>query len=104
PPLGARVAQGRVSGAPIPSAIPCELPGRGSVSIGQEPRFLRPVRLGDDSRIELEILEKLAKNRVRIATRVVNQEGKKVVDGTATVMAPTDKVKIDRPTLPPVTC
>lgn len=103
-PFGGRIAHGMLSGALISAAIACELPGPGSIYIGQELSFLRPVRLGDDIRIELEILEKLPKNRVRIATRVVNQEGKKVVDGTATVMAPTDKVKIDRPTLPPVTC
>ena len=101
-PFKGRIAHGMLSGALISAAIACELPGPGSIYIGQELSFLRPVRLGDELRIELEILEKLPKNRVRIATRVLNQEGKKAVDGVATVMAPTEKVSIARPQLPPV--
>src|SRR5690606_27866043 len=103
-PFAGRIAHGRLPGALLSAAIACALPGPGSIYIGQELSLLRPARLRDDVRVELAIPEKRPKNRVRIASRVVNQEGKKVVDGTATVMAPTDKVKIDRPTLPPVTC
>src|SRR5690554_87159 len=102
-PFKGRIAHGMLSGALISAAIACELPGPGSIYIGQELSFLRPVRLGDELRIELEILEKLPKNRVRIATRVLNQDGKKAVDGVATVMAPTEKVSIARPELPLVT-
>ena len=102
-PFKGRIAHGMLSGALISAAIACELPGPGSIYIGQELSFLRPVRLGDELRIELEILEKLPKNRVRIATRVLNQEGKKAVDGVATVMAPTEKISVQRPELPLVT-
>ena len=102
-PFKGRIAHGMLSGALISAAIACELPGPGSIYIGQELSFLRPVRLGDELRIELEILEKLPKNRVRIATRVLNQEGKKAVDGVATGMAPTEKISVQRPELPLVT-
>lgn len=102
-PFKGRIAHGMLSGALISAAIACELPGPGSIYIGQELSFLRPVRLGDELRIELEILEKLPKNRVRIATRILNQEGKKAVDGVATVMAPTEKISVQRPELPLVT-
>lgn len=101
-PFKGRIAHGMLSGALISAAIACELPGPGTIYIGQEMSFLRPVRPGDEIRIELEVLEKLPKNRLRIATRVLNQEGKKVVDGVATVMAPTEKVSIARPQLPVV--
>lgn len=101
-PFKGRIAHGMFSGALISAAIACELPGPGSIYIGQELSFLRPVRLEDEIRVELEILEKLAKNRVRIATRVFNQDGKQVVDGVATVMAPTEKVSVPRPALPAV--
>lgn len=97
-----RIAHGMFSGALISAAIACELPGPGSIYIGQEMSFMRPVRLSDEIRVELEVLEKLPKNRVRIATRVFNQDGKQVVDGVATVMAPTEKSSIARPTLPTV--
>lgn len=102
-PFKGRIAHGMFSGALISAAIACELPGPGSIYIGQEMSFLRPVRLADTIRVELEILEKLPKNRVRIATRVFNQDGKQVVDGVATVMAPSEKTSLPRPTLPSVT-
>lgn len=101
-PFKGRIAHGMLSGALISAAIACELPGPGSIYIGQELSFLRPVRLGDEIRIELEVLEKLPKNRLKIATRVMNQDGKKVVDGAATVMAPTEKVQLERIQLPEV--
>ncbi|WP_304640571.1 MaoC/PaaZ C-terminal domain-containing protein [Pseudomonas sp.] len=101
-PFKGRIAHGMFSGALISAAIACELPGPGSIYIGQELGFLRPVRLQDEIRVELEILEKLPKNRVRIATRVFNQDGKQVVDGVATVMAPTERVSLPRPAIPAV--
>lgn len=102
-PFKGRIAHGMFSGALISAAIACKLPGPGSIYIGQELSFMRPVRLQDEIRVELEILEKLPKNRVRIATRVFNQDGKQVVDGVATVMAPTEKTSLPRPTAPRVT-
>ncbi|WP_339842934.1 MaoC/PaaZ C-terminal domain-containing protein [uncultured Halopseudomonas sp.] len=101
-PFKGRIAHGMFSGALISAAIACELPGPGTIYIGQEISFMRPVRLGDEIRVELEILEKLPKNRVKIATRVFNQDDKQVVDGVATVMAPTEKTRIERPALPEV--
>lgn len=98
-PFKSRIAHGMFSGALISAAIACELPGPGTIYLGQEMSFLRPVRLGDEIRIELEVIEKLPKNRARIATRVFNQEGKQVVDGVATVMVPTEKVCVERPVL-----
>ena len=102
-PFKGRIAHGMFSGALISAAVACEMPGPGTIYIGQEMSFMRPVRLGDEIRVELEILEKLPKNRVKIATRVFNQDNKQVVDGVATVMAPTEKVSIERPTVPKVT-
>ncbi|MFT6466820.1 MaoC/PaaZ C-terminal domain-containing protein [Halopseudomonas sp.] len=101
-PFKGRIAHGMFSGALISAAIACEMPGPGTIYTGQEMSFLRPVRLGDEIRIELEVIEKLPKNRARIATRVFNQDGKQVVDGVATVMVPTERVSVARPVLPEV--
>lgn len=97
-----RIAHGMFSGALISAAIACELPGPGTIYLGQSLKFTRPVKLGDALTVELEILEKLPKNRVRIATRVINQDGKKVVDGEAEVMAPTEALDITLAELPPI--
>ncbi len=82
-----RIAHGMLSGALISAAIATVLPGPGTIYLGQTLRFTRPVKLGDDLKVELEVLEKLPKNRVRMATRVFNQAGKQVVDGEAEIMA-----------------
>ncbi len=97
-----RIAHGMFSGALISTAIACELPGPGTIYLGQSLRFTRPVKLGDTLSVELEILEKLPKNRVRIATRVINQDGKTVVDGEAEVMAPSEALDIALADLPPI--
>ena len=56
----------------------------------------------DLSQRELEVLEKLAKGRVRLATRVSNQAGELVVDGEAEVLAPREALSIELPELPPI--
>jgi 3-hydroxybutyryl-CoA dehydratase len=76
-----RIAHGMFSGALISAAVACELPGPGTIYIGQSMRFTAPVKLGDTLTVRLEILEKLPKFRVRVATRVFNQNDELVVDG-----------------------
>ncbi|RJG14062.1 3-hydroxybutyryl-CoA dehydratase [Pseudomonas cavernicola] len=98
-----RIAHGMLSGALISAAIACELPGPGSIYLGQNLRFTRPVKLGDTLRVELEVLEKLPKNRVKLATRVFNQNAEQVVDGEAEVLAPRTQQTVELPELPPIT-
>ncbi|AOE86643.1 MaoC family dehydratase [Pseudomonas sp. MOB-449] len=98
-----RIAHGMFTGALISAAIACEMPGPGSIYLGQQLKFTRPVKLGDSLTVELEILEKLPKNRVRIATRVFNQNSDQVVDGEAEVLAPKQQLSVELPELPPIT-
>ena len=51
-----RIAHGMFTGALISAAIACEMPGPGSIYLGQQLRFTRPVKLGDTLTVELEIL------------------------------------------------
>ena len=98
-----RIAHGMFSGALISAAIACEMPGPGTIYLGQQMRFTRPVKLGDTLTVQLEVLEKLPKGRVRIATRVFNQNAEQVVDGEAEVLAPREKQTLTLPELPPIT-
>lgn len=95
-----RIAHGMFTGALISAAIACKLPGPGSVYLSQQLGFMRPVKIGDTLEVQLEVLEKLAKNQVRIRTRVLNQQGKAVVDGEALVLAPDRSQVITMPALP----
>ena len=98
-----RIAHGMLTGALISAAIATTLPGPGTIYLGQSLRFTRPVKIGDVLDVELEVLEKLPKNRVRIGTRVLNQNGEAVVEGEAEVLAPKQKLDIELPALPPIT-
>jgi acyl dehydratase len=97
-----RIAHGMFSGALISAAIACEMPGPGTIYLGQQMRFTRPVKLGDSLTVELEVLEKLPKGRVRIATRVFNQNAEQVVDGEAEVLAPREAQTVELAELPPI--
>lgn len=102
-PFKERIAHGMFSGALISAAVACTLPGPGTIYIGQSMSFTRPVKFGDSLSVRLEILEKLPKFRVRIATRVFNQNDELVVDGVAEVLAPRSKQTVTTAELPPVT-
>jgi len=99
-----RIAHGMYTGGLISAAIAMTLPGPGTIYLGQDLRFERPVRVGDTITVELEVLEKSAeKNLVKLQTVARNQNGKVVVSGTASVMAPGQKLRIERPAAPKVT-
>jgi 3-hydroxybutyryl-CoA dehydratase len=99
-----RIAHGMLTGAVISAAIAMELPGPGTIYLGQSLRFRLPVKIGDEITVQLEVTDKRDdKKFVTMACTVVNQHGKTVATGTAELMAPTEKIVIDRPPLPSVT-
>ena len=101
-PFKERIAHGMFSGALISAAVACTLPGPGTIYLGQTMSFTRPVKLGDTLTVRLEILEKLPKNRVRIATNVFNQHDEAVVEGVAEVLAPRRAQSVELKELPPI--
>ncbi len=101
--FGEQIAHGMWSGSLISAALATVLPGPGTIYLGQELSFRRPVKLGDTLTVTLTVKEKLSKNRVVVDTLVTNQNDEKVVVGTATVMAPTEKSELQAPELPEIT-
>lgn len=101
--FGGRIAHGMWSGSLISAALAMKLPGPGTIYLGQEVKFSRPVRLNDTLTVTLTVKElRDDKKIVTLDTTVTNQEGKKVVTGTATVMAPTEKVTLEASALPDI--
>jgi 3-hydroxybutyryl-CoA dehydratase len=99
--FGGRIAHGMLSGAVISAALAMEMPGPGVIYLGQTLRFTRPVRIGDEVTAQLEVTEKReGKGIVKLACEVVNQDGKVVVSGEATVLAPVEKIIMEKPELP----
>lgn len=99
--FGGRIAHGMLSGAVISAALAMEMPGPGVIYLGQTLRFTRPVKIGDRVTANLEVTGKREdKGIVTLACEVTNQDGKVVVTGEATVLAPREKIIIERPRLP----
>jgi 3-hydroxybutyryl-CoA dehydratase len=84
-----RIAHGMLSAGFISTVIGNELPGTGSIYVKQDLRFLAPVRIGDTITARVEVIEIMdGKNRVRLKTVCVNQDGTKALDGEAIVSPP----------------
>ncbi|WP_066565945.1 MaoC/PaaZ C-terminal domain-containing protein [Snodgrassella sp. CFCC 13594] len=77
----------------ISAVIGTRLPGVGSIYLGQDLQFRRPVYVGDTVTATLTVTEKDDKRKwVKINTIVTNQRGEKVVVGVANVMPPREKI------------
>ena len=66
-------------------------PGDGTIYLSQTVNFLRPMYVDMTYEAQFEVLEIQEKNRARIATTIVNSEGKKIVVGEAVIMN-TEKI------------
>jgi 3-hydroxybutyryl-CoA dehydratase len=87
-----RIAHGLLVAGFISTTIAMKLPGPGSVYIEQNLRFLAPVKIGDTITARAEVAEiLLEKNRVRLKTTCLNQDGTVVLDGEAVVSPPKKK-------------
>jgi 3-hydroxybutyryl-CoA dehydratase len=95
------IAHGMLTGALISAALAMELPGPGTIYLSQTLRFRLPVRIGDTVSILLEVTDKRDKRQfVTLDCKAFNQNDKLVASGTAEVIAPSEKLVIDRPELP----
>ena len=86
-----RIAHGMLTAGLISAVIGEQLPGHGTIYMGQSLKFLAPVRPGDTVLAEVEVTAiDYARRRVTMETRCM-VEGKKVLVGEAVVLAPSGK-------------
>ena len=86
-----RIAHGMLTAALISAVIGEQLPGHGTIYLGQSLKFLAPVRPGDSVHAEVSVRDiDYAKRRVTLdcACRVGNRT---VLTGEALVLAPSKK-------------
>lgn len=87
--FGRRIAHGMLSAGFISNVLGTTLPGPGTIYMGQELRFTKPVFIGDTVTATLTVHEIIPeKNRAKLETVVTNQRGEVVITGMATVMPP----------------
>ena len=86
-----RIAHGMLTAGLISAVIGEQLPGHGTVYMGQTLKFLGPVRPGDMVYAEVKVVDiDMAKRRVKLDCHCA-VDGKKVLIGEAVVLAPSRK-------------
>ncbi|MEM8822745.1 MAG: MaoC family dehydratase [Pseudomonadota bacterium] len=86
-----RIAHGMLTAGLISAVIGEQLPGHGTVYLGQSLKFLAPVRPGDLVEAVVTVTDMdLGKRRVTMDTHCT-VGGKKVLKGEAVVLAPSKK-------------
>ncbi|MBS0575300.1 MAG: bifunctional enoyl-CoA hydratase/phosphate acetyltransferase [Proteobacteria bacterium] len=91
------VAHGMWGGALISTVLGTQLPGPGTIYLGQSLQFRRPVAIGDVVTVTVTVSAlEAARHRATLACSVRNQRGEDVITGTAEVIVPTTKVSRER--------
>jgi acyl dehydratase len=97
------VAHGMWGASLISALLGTRLPGPGTIYLEQTLRFRHPISIGDTVTVSVTVASlDPTHHRVVLDCRCVNQRGETVIDGTAKVLAPTEKVRRPRFVLPQV--
>ena len=84
-----RIAHGMLCAGLISAVIGMQLPGPGTIYLGQELQFRKPVYIGDTVTAIVTVEQIVEdRNRVVLQTVVQNQRGEQVVFGKALVLPP----------------
>lgn len=88
-PFGKRIAHGVLVGSVISAALANDLPGAGTIYLGQSFKFKKPVFIGDTVTATLTVTSYREDRRIAtLETIVKNQDDVVVIEGEATVIAP----------------
>jgi 3-hydroxybutyryl-CoA dehydratase len=84
--FGKRIAHGFLIGSLISAVLGNDLPGPGSVYLGQTLRFLAPIHIGDTVTVTVKVVALREDKRiVTLHTQCTNQHGTLVLSGEATI-------------------
>ena len=79
-----RIAHGMLVSGFISAVLGTQLPGPNTIALGQELKYMAPVKIGDTVTAEATVTEKRDDKRIiKLKTTVTNQRGEIVVDGAA---------------------
>ena len=97
------IAHGMLGAALISALFGTQFPGPGTIYLGQELKFTKPVRVGDTLTVLATVSEKDdEKERVKMDCLVTNQKGEVVLKGEAKLLPPTQKVRVPKVNAPQI--
>jgi acyl dehydratase len=96
--FGRIIAPGMLTGSFVSGVIGTRLPGPGTIYLSQNFRFLRPVYIGDRVTARVEVAERVPeRNRLRLRTTCVNQDGEGLLEGEAWVLPSPTRIEYTAP-------
>lgn len=88
-PFKRRIAHGMLTASLISAILGNDLPGMGTIYLGQDVKFKAPVFIGDTVTAVVEVIKYREDKRIAtFRTTVTNQDGVLVIEGEAVVIAP----------------
>lgn len=97
------IGHGMWGAALISTVLGTQLPGPGTIYVGQTLRFKKPVAIGDTLTVKVTVIEKKPeKKRVIFACDIQNQKNEEVMEGQAEVIAPVNKIRRPKAVLPEI--
>lgn len=93
--FGERIAHGMLVNSLISTVLGMYLPGKGTIYMEQNSKFLRPIKIGDTVEAIVTVDEYIKKEKgiVRLKNEIINQDGEKVIEGTSVVKVPLEKIE-----------
>jgi 3-hydroxybutyryl-CoA dehydratase len=86
--FGERVAHGPLPLGLIAHLVGMHLPGPGTILLGMDARFMKPVKIGDTIAVTMRVVRKAEKGRVHMEGLFVNQRGELVIKSQLEVLPP----------------
>lgn len=87
--FGRRIAHGMLTGSLISAVLANDLPGPGTIYLGQDFKFKAPVFIGDTVTATVEVVKYREDKRIAtFRTTCTNQDGALILEGEAVVIAP----------------
>lgn len=85
------IVHGAFLNALISSVISGKLPGKGTVYISQNIRYIRPLYVGEEVTVSVKITELLPDGKICLRTDCKNAKGERIAIGKALTAPPSDK-------------
>ncbi|MEN9946336.1 MAG: hypothetical protein RLZZ293_722 [Pseudomonadota bacterium] len=93
--FGKCIAHGMISAGFFSTLLGTQLPGPGTIYLGQSLSFQKPVYIGETLEVTVTVSEKLAKGRVILDCKCTDSHGDVVTSGSATVLAPRESMQFN---------
>lgn len=93
--FGGRIAHGMLVGSMLSTVIGMYMPGKGTIYMEQDCKFLAPTRLGDTVTACVTFAEvvNLEKGIIKLDNVITNQNGDVVIKGYSIVKVPREKIE-----------